>query len=238
MLDASVIRFTLCASTLVLAPACLTPPCQCGPGAAAPAAGAPVAASVAPSAAAGAAAPAPGDKAIIWDGDDNGLSAKGWQDCDKKPDCKATLAPTPAVGFNNSVGLKAHGEGPGWIGFGWNWFGWYPENGGTDVSGYKYLKLRIRVEAKSPEEAPDPSSMSVSLKCSSNKEKGQSKDVALAKHSKENLIDGQWHEVSLPLADMKKDEFDPKTAWEFVFSTWSPVPRNFNIYLDDIRFEN
>ena len=123
MLDASVIRFSLCASTLLLATSCLTPPCQCAQGAAAP--GAPAAAGVAPSAATAAAAPTGGDadKAIIWDGDENGLTAKGWQDCDKKPDCKATQMPTPAVGFNNSVGLKLHGEDPGWIGFGWNLYG-------------------------------------------------------------------------------------------------------------------
>jgi hypothetical protein len=237
MLDASVIRwFSLCASTLVLAPACLTPPCPCAQGAAAPQAAAPAPAGVAPSVAAS--APAAGDKAIIWDGDENGLGAKGWQDCDKKPDCKVTLLPTPGTGFNNSVGLKAHGEGPGWIGFGWNWFGWYPENGGTDVSGYKFLKLRIRVEAKNADEAPDPASIGVSIKCSSNKEKGQSKDAPLVKHTKENLIDGQWHEVTIPTAVMAKAEYDPKTAWEFVLSTWSSTPRNFNLYLDDIRFEN
>ena len=237
MLDASVIRFSLCASTLLLATSCLTPPCQCAQGAAAP--GAPAAAGVAPSAADTAAAPAGGDadKAIVWDGDENGLTAKGWQDCDKKPDCKATQLPTPGVGFNNSVGLKLHGEGPGWIGFGWNLYGWYPENAGTDITGYKTLKLRIRVEAKTSEEAPDPGSMNVSLKSSSNKEKGQSKDISLVKHTKENLIDGQWHEVVLPTADLKKGEFDPKTVWEFVLSTWSGTPRNFNIYLDDIRFE-
>jgi hypothetical protein len=222
----------------VLAPACLTPPCQCGPGAEAPAA-VPAAASVAPSAENAAAAPAAGGGGIIWDGDENGLAAKGWQDCDKKAEgCKATLAPAPGAGFNNTVGLKGHGEGPGWIGFGWNWYGWYPENAGTDISGYKTLKLRIRVEAKSPDDAPDPGSVNISLKCSSNKEKGQSSNIVLVKHTKENLMDGQWHEVVLPTSDLKKAEFDPKTAWEFVLSTWSGVPRNFNLYLDDIRFEN
>ena len=235
MLDATVIRwFSLCAATLVLAPACRTPPCQCAGATAAPAA-APVAASVAPSAAA---TPASGDNAIIWDGEEHGLTAKGWQGCDDKTGGKCSVAAAPGVGFNNSIGIKAHGEGPNWIGFGWNWHGWYPENAGTDITPYKFLKLRIRVEAKSAEEAPDPNSMAISLKCSSNKEKGQSKDVPLMKHTKENLIDGQWHEVALPTADMKKAEFDPKTAWEFVLGTWSSVPRNFNLYLDDIRFEN
>jgi hypothetical protein len=95
----------------------------------------------------------------------------------------------------------------------------------------------MRVEAKSAEEAPDPGSIGVFLKCSSNKEKGQSNTATLVKLTKENLLDGKWHEVVVPIADIKKPEFDPKTTWEFGFTTWSPTPRNFNWYFDDIRFE-
>ena len=62
--------------------------------------------------------------------------------------------------------------------------------------------------------------------------------MSLVKYTKEKLIDWQWHAIELPVADMKKAEFDQKTAWEFVFSTWSPTPRNFTVYLDDIRFQN
>lgn len=238
MFDSMLVRaVALGACAAVLTPACLTPPCQCGPGAEAPAAAAPAA--VAPSAAAASGSSAAGPtNGVIWDGDENGMAAKGWQDCDKKPGCKATLAPEPATGFNNSVGLKFHGEGPGWIGMGWNWFGWWPQNAGTDISAYKTLTFRMRVEAKNADEAPDPGSLNVSIKCSSNPEKGQSNAVSLVKYTKENLIDGQWHAIELPVADMKKAEFDQKTAWEFVFSTWSPTPRNFTVYLDDIRFQN
>lgn len=230
MPDLAVIRALSAGALLsLLLPACLTPP---PPGAAAPEAPpAPVSPSPAANAAVGA------EDGNIWDGDEHGAAAKGWQDCDKKPGCQATLGPAPGVGFNNSVGLKFHGEGPGWIGGGWNWFGWWPQNAGTDISGFQLLSFHIRIDAKSADEAPDPGSLGVSIKCSSNPAKGQSRDASLVKYTKENLIDGQWHELRIPLGDMKKAEFDPKTAWEFVLSTWSPVPRNFNIYLDDIRFE-
>ncbi|MGC4091420.1 MAG: hypothetical protein QM756_26780 [Polyangiaceae bacterium] len=234
MFDPMLVRsFTVGGVAALLSTACLTPP---PPGPEAPAQ-APVAQSAAAAPSDAPAAAASGEEnGLIWDGDEVGAGAKGWQDCDKKPGCKATMAPEASAGFNGTVGLKFHGEGPGWIGMGWNWKGWYPPNAGTDISGFRVLAFRIRIEAKNAEEAPDPGSLGVSIKCSSNAEKGQSNTASLVKYTKEPLIDGQWHGVELPIADMKKAEFDQKTAWEFVMSTWSPTARNFNMYLDDIRF--
>jgi hypothetical protein len=174
---------------------------------------------------------------VVWNGEDVGGSAKGWADCDKKPECKATLAPTPGVGHGGTTGLKFHGEGPGWIGMGWNWFGWYPDTAGTDVSGYNSVTFRIRIDAKSKELAPDPSGSAVALGCSKGKK--NSGDGTLARYARDAL-DGQWHAVKIPLAHLMKGkgaEFDPKTAWEFRLSTWSGTPRNFDVYLDDIAFE-
>src|SRR6188508_1483570 len=159
MRDVTAFRpFFLGVALLGLVPGCLTPPCQCGPNAAAPAA-AGVAPSAAEAPAATAAASGTGGNGILWDGDENGLGAKGWQDCDKKPDCKVTLAAESGSGFNGSTGLKFHGEGPGWIGGGWNLFNWYPETAGVDVSSYKVFAMRIRIEAKNADEAPDPASL-------------------------------------------------------------------------------
>ena len=127
------------------------------------------------------------------------------------------------------------GSGPGWIGSGWNLFGWYPENAGHDVSGYTHLTLWIRVEAKTPELAPD---VGVLLGCSSNPKNGQSETLQTSKHSPSNLLDGQWHEVVLPMAEFKtKEAFDPKTVWEVGITQWSQTPKEFTVYLDDIAFE-
>src|SRR5690606_16407906 len=95
---------------------CICPPCQCtvtggtmgGDGA-----------TNAANTGNGAAVSPTGDRHVLWDGDGNGDSAKGWADCDKKPGCKATLAPAPGKGVDDSTALHFHAEGPGWLGMGW-----------------------------------------------------------------------------------------------------------------------
>lgn len=175
-----------------------------------------------------------GDRYVFWDGEGTGNSAKGWADCDKKPDCKGTLAPEPGKGAGDSTGLHLHGEGPGWIGGGWNFLGWWPEDGGFDISGYGKLTFSIKVVSESEEMAPDPGAVNVSLRCSKGKK--DSGAVALKNYAPD-LLNGQWHQVSIPLGEFAKDEFDPGTTWEMNVSTWSQAPKKFDIYLDDIAVE-
>jgi len=84
---------------------------------------------------------------VVWNGDSEGSNAKGWADCDKKPLCKSSLAPQASTGVKRSVGLKLHGEGDGWIGGGWNFYGWWPADAGLDITAYKSFKLAIRIES-------------------------------------------------------------------------------------------
>ena len=177
-----------------------------------------------------------GSRFIIWDGDGGGIEGgKGWNDCDKKPECKTKLQAMPGAGKDGTTGLMYHAEGPAWNGFGWNWFGWYPETAGTDISEYDELTFWMRIDAESPDLAPEPGALTVLMGCS----KGQknSADVPLAKFA-DNLLDGKWHQVVIPLKEFYKGktgkEFDPKTAWEFRLSTWAPSPRNFTVYFDEI----
>ena len=132
---------------------CLCPPCP-GAGAAPPpaTAAAPSAISAAPAASAPAAAV--GSRLVIWNGDDTGGGAQGWASCDKTAECKTKLGPESGSGVNGSTALKFHAEGPGWLGMGWNLFGWYPETAGIDISPYSHLTFQIRVDAKSAEAAP------------------------------------------------------------------------------------
>ncbi len=202
--------------------ACVCPPEGCG-AAAAPGGGT-SSAKASPSS----------DRYIFWDGEGNGASAKGWADCDKKPGCKGTLAPAPGQGLNNSTALLLHGEGPGWIGGGWNFYGWYPEDAGVDITGYSKLTFSIKVVAESEELAPDPGGLNIGLRCS--KTKKDSNAVPL-KNYEPKLLDGQWHEISIPLGEFKKAEFDPQSTWEFVVSTWAGNPKKFDVYFDDISVE-
>jgi hypothetical protein len=218
-------------SSAAVASACLCPPC---PGDTPAAAAAPAEAAAAPAEA----VPA-GGRRVIWDGDGNGYQAgKGWADCDKKPDCKSTVEVAKGVGRNGSVGMKLHTEGPGWNGAGWNWVGWYPENGGTDLRAYQNVTFWIRVEAKSPDLAPAPDSLAFALGCSKGKK--NSADIPILRFQRE-IMDGQWHQVVVPLSEFSKGkdgkEFDPATAWEFRFFSWSGNPRTFDVYIDDVAVE-
>jgi len=55
-----------------------------------------------------------------------------------------------------------------------------------------------------------------------------------------DLWDGKWHEVVIPLADLyrEKTEFDAKKAWEFDFGVACQEDIKFNVYIDDIAFDD
>jgi hypothetical protein len=209
------------ALSLAVCAGCLCPPCpEMAPGG-------------------GLAALPSGTRLIVWDGEGNGIEGgKSWADCDAKPACVATAQPENGVGKDGSTGLVYRAKGPDWSGFGWNWFGWYPENAGTDIRRYDQVRLWLKIEAKTPEAAPDPGGLVFNLGCSKGKK--TSAGAAVNKYA-DNLFDGQWHEVVIPLADLYigKDgaEFDPGSAWEFRLSTWNATPRDFTITIDEVVFQ-
>jgi hypothetical protein len=180
---------------------------------------------------------AEGGRLVVWDGDGAGPGAQGWESCDKAPNCVAKVGPDSGSGTNGSTGLKLHGQGPGFIGMGWNLFGWYPETAGVDLTPYTHLTFQIRVVAKSPEEAPDPGSVGVLLGCS--KSKKDSATASVERYAK-GFEDGKWHKVSIPISTFIKGsgaQFDLQSFWEFRIATWSAAPRNFDLYIDDIAAE-
>jgi hypothetical protein len=177
-------------------------------------------------------AAAAGQKVTVWDGDAFGRNAKGWQECNQKPDCKVSLAAEPTAGKTGS-GLKFHAEGMDWMGFGWNWFGYWPADAGTDISAAKVMTFNIKVQSQ----AWDPKALTVGLRCSAGKKESDSVTIA---EFVQDLGDGQWHEVTIPLdrfTSGKGAAFDKKTAWELAIGTWSQTPQNLDVYLDDVAFQ-
>ena len=215
---------------------CLCPPCPAGAGATV--AAAPVAAQ---SKGAGPAAPGPtADRLVIWNGDQVG-AGQSWADCGKKEaNCKSALVKASGAGFNGSAGLKWHGEGPEWMGAGWNWAGWYPPDTGTNIAGYANLTFQVKVDAKTPELAPDLDAIGIFLRCGNSKVKACNTATMSIHQYVADFADGQWHKATIPIADMITGEgaqFDKSTAWEFDFTQWSGPPRDFNVYVDDIAVE-
>jgi len=211
-------------------------PCPNGVVAAAPATAAGPNAGAAAMPAAPGAAVATGGRLVIWDGDGAGAGAQGWDACDPKAGC-SKVGIDSGSGTNGSTSVKMHGDGPGYLGMGWNFFGWYPENAGVDLTPYTHLTFQIRVEAKSPADAPDPASVGVLLGCSRNK--NDSATVTVERYAK-GFTDGKWHKVEIPIAMFTKGagaKFDLGSFWEFRIATWSSTPHHFNIYIDDIAAE-
>lgn len=207
---------------------CLCPPCPTAAGAAPVTAGG------------GLNGPAPavtnGSRQVLWDGEGAGASAQGWDACDPKSGC-SKVGPAPGAGVGGSTALRLHGDGPGFLGMGWNLFGWYPQNAGYDMTPYSHLTFQIRVESKSPDSALDPASVGVLLGCSANK--NDSATVPVERYAK-GFADGKWHKVEIPVSAFTKGpgaKFDPTSFWEFRIATWSASPKHFDIYVDDLALE-
>jgi hypothetical protein len=216
-----------CALASLATAGCLCPPC---PGKAA--AAGPEAAGAAP-----AAPVAVGSRMVVWDGDEVGTGAQPWESCDQKPTCQSKVTVEEGAGINGSKAVKFHGEGAGWIGMGWNLFGWYPPNAGADLGPYTQLTFQIRVDAKSDGAVPNIGYVAVLLGCSGNK--FDSADAPIERFAK-NYIDGKWHKVVIPISTFLKGKgakFDMHSFWEFRLSNWSGTSRKFDIYIDDIAAE-
>jgi hypothetical protein len=213
--------------------ACLAPPPE---GAAAPSQESTSTESSSTSAPAAPAAAGEAKAGIVWNGDDVNPSAKGWNSCDTQP-CKALVEPAPKVGKDKTIGLAFQAEGSGYLGFGWNWTSWYAA-GASNVTGLKNLRFWLQIVPESKELAPDPKGIRVGLRCAADKDCG--KEIGSLDDYVKNSTDGQWHEVVIPLGDMKLSDgskWDDKSVWEIGLHNWAPTPRKFVAHIDNIGFD-
>ena len=177
----------------------------------------------------------PGPAEVIWNGDRQADGGKGWANCDSPPGCKSEMALAEGKGFSGSRGLHFHGAGPGYLGAGWNWFGWWPEYSGKDLTPYNTLQFEVRVVVSEPN--PPPKDLGLKLNIVSSTEKKKSAEVELSEYLDEELIaDGKWHRVDIPLDDLYDGAagFDRQKVWEFGVGTWMAGPRKLDVFIDDI----
>ena len=125
--------------------------------------------------------------------------------------------------------LEFHVEGKDWMGIGWNWFGWWPEDAGTDISGCKNLTFWAKFSGDKK-----PAKLTASL-VSNNKKASQPADLL---QYCPGLMDGKWHEVVIPIKELdSKNELDRAKIWEIMFGTWTEEEVNFSLFIDEIGFE-
>jgi len=127
---------------------------------------------------------------VVWDGDKHGGSAKEWANCNLKGACESSVKVAPGAGIGGSNALEWHTKGKDWKGFGWNWFGFYPEDAGTDVTKYQNLVFWIRVKSD-PSSNLDLKPLSVGLS-NSSKVNGETESVPVVSYV-DGLADGEWH---------------------------------------------
>ena len=58
-----------------------------------------------------------------------GAAPRVWDACDPKAGC-SKVGMDSGSGISGSNAIKMHGDGTGYLGMGWNLFGWYPANAG------------------------------------------------------------------------------------------------------------
>jgi len=180
---------------------------------------------------------AAGKPLLVWDGEGTSSPAKGWSSCQEGTPCSTKLEAKPGAGHGGSVGLEFSAKGPEWMGFGWNWFGWYPATAGTDISPYKSLALWIKVDG-APGSRPEPETIKVTLSSSSRGGKDDTESVPINDYAP-GFVDGQWHRVVLPLEPMlrgKGEAFDTSKVWALMIGAWNQGDREYTIQVDEIEF--
>lgn len=232
-------------ATLLASTACLSP-CPAGPAATAADAsgtasgsGESVSSSASSGSSTGTAVPVGGQ--VIWDGDEVGGNAKSWASCPEGTDCTAKAQVEPGVGRNGGMAVKFAARGKEWMGFGWNLFGWWPADAGYDTTGSKFLSFWMRAEAEKPDLLPELGSIQVMLVSSGEGENRDSAAAELQKYTDSNVLDGKWHEVKVPFeifnGEKKGANYNAGKVWEFKIGTWSPMPKDFALYFDDIALQ-
>jgi len=175
-----------------------------------------------------------GPQELVWSGDRQQDGGKGWANCDTPPQCKAEVSLVEGKGFSGTRGLQFHAAGPGYLGAGWNWFGWWPEHAGMDLTAYNTLRFSLRVLVSEPNPPPEDLGLMMNIVSSTNKQK--SSGVKLSKYVDANVADGKWHQVDIPLDDFYEGApgFDRQKVWEISFGTWMATHRKLDVFIDNI----
>ena len=79
-----------------------------------------------------------------------------------------------------------------------------------------------------------PNGLNVTLGCSGAKE---SNTVNVEDYAP-GLMDGQWHEVVIPLKHLLNRNTDFSRVWELRMGEWAPDQRTFKIFIDEIGVDN
>jgi rhamnogalacturonyl hydrolase YesR len=167
---------------------------------------------------------------VVWDGEQANIGA-GWVNL-----TTSTIKPQTVEAHSGKTALEFKFKGSNeWLGAGWNWFNFKTgANVGTDASAMKNLSFWIKTKGKA-------GNLHVNLLCNGNvldTPEEHTVKVAVSKYCPQ-FLDGQWHEVVIPLADLNQIKgFNPKIISEIHFGFMAGKDTDGSFFIDDMAFDD
>jgi len=167
-------------------------------------------------------------RVVVWDGEQASTGA-GWTN-----PTTATIKPQAIEvrSGNTALEFKFKGSGEEWLGAGWNWCAFQTGPYGTDITAFKNFTFWMKTKGKVTEPQ-------INLLCNGavfDTPEHHTEKVPVLKYCPQ-LLDGQWHQVSIPLADLKQPKgFDPSHVGELQMFNAGEGDGSF--FIDDIGFDD
>ena len=164
---------------------------------------------------------------VVWDGE-QATKGAGWSN----PKA-STVGPqmVEAHSGKTAVEFKFKGSGEEWPGTGWNWCAFQTGPYGTDITPFKNFTFWLKTKGKIAD-------VQLNLLCNGDKfdmPEHHTEKVSALTYCPQ-LLDGQWHQVSIPLADLKQPAgFDALHVGELQIFNAGAGDGSF--FIDDIGFE-
>jgi hypothetical protein len=173
--------------------------------------------------------PVPLKSVVVWDGE-KATKGAGWSNPKG-----STIGPQTAEAHSGHSALEFKfkgGSGDEWPGAGWNWCAFQTGPYGTDITPFKYFTFWMKTKGK----VVDPK---INLLCNGrvfDLPEHHTEKVSILNYCPQ-LLDGDWHKVSIPLADLKQPKgFDPLHVGEVHMFNAGAGDGSF--FMDDIGFED
>lgn len=163
---------------------------------------------------------------MIWDGEgaNGGAGYKGFGIGGQSP-----LEVAQGQG-RAGTGLRARLGGGNAANVGWNWHSWSSDSAGTDLNGFAALTMWLRFSGPAA-----PQKVVMRLACSPRDPVRHTVDVNLTARQP-GLLDGAWHQVIVPLAELvpQGQDFDRAKVWEVAFDISSTANMDGTFDVDEI----
>ncbi|MBA3698077.1 MAG: NPCBM/NEW2 domain-containing protein [Planctomycetes bacterium] len=163
---------------------------------------------------------------IIWDGDgaNGGAGYKGFGAAGQ------SAFEEVADQGHRGAGLRARLAGGNAANVGWNWHAWSSDTAGTDLNGFAALTMWLRFSGPAA-----PQKVVMRLACSPRDPVRRTVDVNLTARQP-GLLDGAWHQVIVPLAELvpQGQDFDRAKVWEVAFDISSTANMDGTFDVDEI----